>query len=699
LKGFGLEVKRLIDSGSILALEGLIPKYDRVKIEEMFDSDELFQNIADSAIRQKLCHRICSLSEMIPSIRFIFNQLKYLEPACEILNRVCSTEYPHTIRQTLFNKSKNIQAPPVEVGEGLYRRYTWKSRDAKLWFLYISIWAFCFRNSYYLITDPKLRPRKDRGEELPPLQKPNPFIEQRLGYLLCESGFAVSIASEWRNRDPLKILLNRIRSEMEVGLGRFEEGISSEMSRFKQSPPVLSQSSLPIYFSNEPFSMDRRVGRPFLSDYNSDREAFFLINFLSPIHPPQLEHTAFVTSSFIKHNLLRIFFNHERFQLHSISQFMEPLERNDLYSHPYGLQPRTPTPASVESTPQESLGTEHDVQPETQRANIEHASLLTEFTEFKRCVQDIEQNHASVVERFKTTIQRLEKEKGEAQLLQVTVQNDLDSKTQELDQIKASSIQQGAASLLQQQNYKTTIQRLENEKGEAQLLQITVQNDLDSKTQELEQIKASSTQQSVASLLQQQKYKTTIQRLEKEKAEAQLLQITIQKDLDSKTQELDQTKASSTQQSTASLVQQQEYTAEIARLQSQVNNNERSTMLIQVEDLRRESDMDSLRRYIQLFQNDHVPELVQSKDGFQFVIRFKIGSYHLQFSCSRESIDAFIRIIWSIVGHEELEAFVDMFGANLRRVPYPSVDSVIEASHNSTRLTLGKRKRTVFELP
>lgn len=121
-------------------LEGLAPavsSIDRSTVRGLVASKRLFPKVSDADTRETLLRNVCQVEGLIPSLHFVFEGLKQLEPACAVLKELSGADTRRTIRQSLLLSWQPTLDPPVEVSEGLYVRGRWRNELGMQSFLYM----------------------------------------------------------------------------------------------------------------------------------------------------------------------------------------------------------------------------------------------------------------------------------------------------------------------------------------------------------------------------------------------------------------------------------------------------------------------------------------------------------------------------------------------------------------------------------
>ncbi|KIW00819.1 uncharacterized protein PV09_07582 [Verruconis gallopava] len=309
------------DAESIAFIEGLAPASsdsDRDLIEKEMTTGKLFPRVKAAAHRKTLLENLLGYPYMIPTIKFIFEGLKQLEPACEVLKKFIGQSSRSTIRSGFFGAYENTEAAPVELGERHWRKGTWQTEEARREFLYIQQWVRALRNFYYM-TD--FTPRKEVGKAKPEIKQASPFLEFQLGRLAMRSGFKTETAMEWNQRDVSKEWTQRLCCDMEIGLGEIDDATRAQIAMSLPKRRTASPGKDVRLLGTEAYPKDRRNGRPYEDDYFGDRQSYFLYPLLrkntnddrlsaEDAEEYRTERPYFITSLFARRDLLFCFFGH-----------------------------------------------------------------------------------------------------------------------------------------------------------------------------------------------------------------------------------------------------------------------------------------------------------------------------------------------------------------------------------------------------
>jgi hypothetical protein len=99
---------------------------------------KIFHKVKNTAIRELLVNHVQQIRGMIPSLLFIFEQLKYLDLAACILRDLSGYSDGKSIMISLYSHhNPNTSLILVELDEGLYQRYSWIDREKLKFFGYI----------------------------------------------------------------------------------------------------------------------------------------------------------------------------------------------------------------------------------------------------------------------------------------------------------------------------------------------------------------------------------------------------------------------------------------------------------------------------------------------------------------------------------------------------------------------------------
>jgi chromosome segregation ATPase len=291
-------------------LEGLAPGFcegDRAGINSLMRSSTLFPQVIDVATRNELLYNLLEIECMIPTPHLVFEMLKHLEPACEILKKLADVGSKSTIRQCLIGKYTVPLEPPVEVGKEYYLRGQWNSERQTMEFLYVQLWVLCLRKFWEMTA---FTPKKEKGQLTLKPKESNPALLSRLGDLTIHSGFATEQARIWQDLDRTESLVTWLKEQAQVGMGKtMNEGDKSLVRRaLNNAARVSSRVNSVEFLGNTGIEQERRSGRPFHNNYDLYENEFFLWHLLGPLDNNSSPYARYMTYSFVRRQLIFLFF-------------------------------------------------------------------------------------------------------------------------------------------------------------------------------------------------------------------------------------------------------------------------------------------------------------------------------------------------------------------------------------------------------
>ncbi|KAH0542481.1 hypothetical protein FGG08_003152 [Glutinoglossum americanum] len=285
----------------------MVSRKDSREIYAMMETVQLFPSVSDPAVRQTLLRNLSTISCLIPSMRVFLENLKYLEPCCNVLKGLMNFTQSSTIRQCLF---KSYVAPPcllVETCEGKLQSAT--ATDNKL-AAYLQLWIYAMRNFPEMVA---VAPKKELGQEKPVVLEPNPKLWIEISKMAVSLGFRTPKALKWGKQNPdesvARAFLLRARPPTKyeftsITIDMATKQIAKILSMAKQIKAKTRTLRLTLPHGGE--SRDRRCGRPFENSQIFDQEFLFLPYMSGEDAPNSGED---ISSFFVKRNFLRSFFD------------------------------------------------------------------------------------------------------------------------------------------------------------------------------------------------------------------------------------------------------------------------------------------------------------------------------------------------------------------------------------------------------
>lgn len=263
-----------VDRETVEKLELLAPSVsveDRLRVKSLIRSGEVFSRIAHAQTRDAILSVFLSTQGSIPTLASFFENLKYLEPCCRILQKLLPPKEKRTIFQSL---SASYIAPSeqlVEYPSGRKVRPISEGEDRK-WLSYAQLWAFCMRH-FPSMTD--TAPRKVVGKAKPS-KSPNPALWHYLGDLAVKLGFHTAQALELQRQDPHESLAGRLLLSLRPGSPPDPRRLLRVVAAIKEVEYDAQVRGHPSLTCMDLLSVEKRCGRPFEDDFHFDKHAIFV---------------------------------------------------------------------------------------------------------------------------------------------------------------------------------------------------------------------------------------------------------------------------------------------------------------------------------------------------------------------------------------------------------------------------------------
>ena len=259
---------------SIQALAPGISTRDYNSIVVAMDSGLLFPLVKAPEQRHLILQNLQSLDCLIPSFFTFFENLKYLEPCCQIMKGLLKPQFRKSICQELFGSYWHPQSIVIECCDGDFkakpRTTLEQDRDLAYW----QLWLFAMRNFPQLTS---VMPRKEARKKKPLIREPDPTVWHHFGGLAVRLSFRTKAAKDLQNQDPdidlARALVDRHTGDAERYSSEVKQIANITKSLCKRRLPPSTLGSLT---SNTEIALKRRVGRPFEDVFNHDRSLLYL---------------------------------------------------------------------------------------------------------------------------------------------------------------------------------------------------------------------------------------------------------------------------------------------------------------------------------------------------------------------------------------------------------------------------------------
>ncbi|KAK3901966.1 hypothetical protein C8A05DRAFT_15916, partial [Staphylotrichum tortipilum] len=188
-------VQRAADAPTVRRLQMLAPSassVDRSTIQTMMRSGELFSSLKDAGLRAEVGQRVLQLDVLIPSVKSLHENTKYLY----IADYIMKTHLVHPLqrREPMSKALDSLWSEPdeclVEYAEGKFRRAARRpSRELS----YMTVVAAALRNFPHLCDGDYMGPRCEQGESRTRATQ-DPAAIHRFRVLAWKVGYSVSAA-------------------------------------------------------------------------------------------------------------------------------------------------------------------------------------------------------------------------------------------------------------------------------------------------------------------------------------------------------------------------------------------------------------------------------------------------------------------------------------------------------------------------
>ena len=242
---------------------------DNSTIRDLFNQNVIFSKV--TVDREILLQNILDIPYMIPSLFTFFENLKYLEPCEKIMRSLLPPKSRKSIRTVLFGSYYRPDQLAVEYAEGDIREHPAMSLESDRICGYQQLWLFALREAAEM---GDMTPRKDNLEEKPIATEPNPLVWQAFGDLSERLGFKTAATAALKAKDGYRQLIIQLLNKSDRELN--QKTIDTICKALKHCRKATTRSDDGCWFSSKTISQERRCGRPFNSDHQTDRTSLFL---------------------------------------------------------------------------------------------------------------------------------------------------------------------------------------------------------------------------------------------------------------------------------------------------------------------------------------------------------------------------------------------------------------------------------------
>lgn len=265
-----------VDHTTVERLELLAPSIsntDRKLVEEFVRSRQVFETVTSEPARARITITLTSIPGLIPSLRSFFENLKYLEPCCNILKKLFSADEKRSIYQALSAAYFAPREYPVEFSERRNRPAQTGANDKEgNWLAYVQLWAFCMRHFPSMT---QITPRKETGKKKPST-RPNSALWHHLGDLAVRLGFRTDEALAFQKEDPHRCLAEQLLKSLRPYSVTDESIVTQVAIALKKVDGESGEDKWPKLTRDQYLPTERRCNRPFEDDFEEDRQSLFV---------------------------------------------------------------------------------------------------------------------------------------------------------------------------------------------------------------------------------------------------------------------------------------------------------------------------------------------------------------------------------------------------------------------------------------
>ncbi|KAI9717976.1 MAG: hypothetical protein M1828_007012 [Chrysothrix sp. TS-e1954] len=300
-----------LDAATARQLELLAPSsswQDAQKVRDLMRDRHIFPDVSDDASRQLLLDRLLTFSGLVPTLRTFFENLKYLEPCCQVLKQLLSLGPSTTLRKSYCASYSRGDRLLFEWAEGAYKTSAGVTFQSDRRSGYQQLWLFAMRHFPELSA---FTPRKEQTKEKPRVNGANPAIQSQFAELALKLGFRTRKALDLQSRNTDKALATQFLHFVNIPReGSHVLPLVHAIKSARQASYLFNGSSsifsAELTAQREGPDARRRCGRPFEDDFFADRDSLFL---------PQMcqasPSAAFgITPFYVKYDLFRCLFGY-----------------------------------------------------------------------------------------------------------------------------------------------------------------------------------------------------------------------------------------------------------------------------------------------------------------------------------------------------------------------------------------------------
>ncbi|KAL2372009.1 hypothetical protein BDBG_03684 [Blastomyces gilchristii SLH14081] len=153
----------ILDAGTVELFQGRSPywsKIDREYVEEIFADGSAFPEVTSPAERDQLRQRVLQVQCILPSLRTLHEDTKYLEPVMKLMRRLLPASFKGTIQSGMRRQYTPAadDGSLIQTSESSYRREHGQSQAYGFWAAYRQVVLAGMRDFYGLV--PNFKPHK-----------------------------------------------------------------------------------------------------------------------------------------------------------------------------------------------------------------------------------------------------------------------------------------------------------------------------------------------------------------------------------------------------------------------------------------------------------------------------------------------------------------------------------------------------------
>lgn len=277
------DIQMMTDIDTVRLLQLRVPSLSRVDqsfIQGAMASGMLFPRIVDPKWREEILGAILSVDCLIPSLKTMHENLKYLEVGAKILKTILISSNPrltiHNALRSAWTCNGNVFFENSEGREYLKKGYS----DEFLWdIVYKQVWIWALRNFAELGGRAPLKEPRQSSYQT----KSNSVLQYKFAQFAKYLGINTEKIASSLEVDPRHMTL--LGSICQIYPSRAEEENESLTASFLEKLPTLNQGNNFVdnhhkdrHSVRRVMDLNRRWGVPFVNNYIIRKEEFYLSN-------------------------------------------------------------------------------------------------------------------------------------------------------------------------------------------------------------------------------------------------------------------------------------------------------------------------------------------------------------------------------------------------------------------------------------